>query len=101
MSIRPLNELLAEAENSLYTINENGWGPWKLNRSIRGIYVEFPYVYELHVAQISPEALMGTLKHMFEKPWVNNEYLGGLARAAFAITEAVRDPIHSIDLQRR
>lgn len=80
-----------EVIDRLNRIDESDWGPWKLNRVSRKLYVEAPSYYALDLADIAAPSLLDTLRHMAHKTWMTNEYLGGLVRAALALENAPGD----------
>lgn len=83
-----MTELLLEHYEQ---IDEANWGPWKLDRARRRVYIDQPKRYELDIADLRRQPLAATLWHLKHKEWADNECLGGLVRAAFAIGEAPGD----------
>ena len=82
-----------EVIRDMERISETNWGPWKLHRDTRNVYMETPTHYSLPIHQLSPTSIVLTLKHVSDKTWADNECLGGLFRAARSIWDASADPI--------
>lgn len=89
-------DALDELDRSARKIDESNWGPWKLDRSTKSVYMEGrPATYSLQISNILGDvAFYMTFAHLSEKTWADNECLGGLVRAIFAIEEAFDDPLH-------
>lgn len=99
--VKSLGEALDGLIESVQKIDETNWGPWKLDRTTRKVYIAKPTAYDLSIdIDLAAGALVGTLHYMRQKTWVDNECLGGLARAAFAIREAVGDPFNTQNHQK-
>ncbi|WP_263377237.1 hypothetical protein [Granulicella aggregans] len=95
-SISSLDEAFGKLIERMGKIDESNWGPWKLNRDTKRIYMEFPpATYHLPLSDLRPDVLFGTLRDLEVKTWADNDCLGGLVRAAFEIQRASDDPIHT------
>jgi len=94
--IKTTEEALHEAMESILKIDETNWGPWKLDRDTRSVYMEVrPATYSLPVSELEIGApLIDSIRQLCQKTWADNECLGGFVRAAFAIQSANGDPLH-------
>lgn len=91
--VKTTSEALDAALRNLDQIDESNWGPWKLDRQTRHIYIEKPTAYDISVDDLIGDALLLTLRHMEEKTWLDNAGLGAVVRAAFAIMASPGDPL--------
>src|SRR5690348_14065692 len=94
--VKTTEEAIDELTRSISQIDETNWGPWKLDRNARSVYIEGqPVTYSLQIADLKGAFLIGSLQHIWQKTWADNECLGGLVRAAYAIQSANGDPLNS------
>ena len=93
-----MGNVFDDMKKELNHVDETNWGPWKLDRATGKIYIEHtPQIsYALSISDLrGSTALFNSLRQVEGKAWANNECLGGLVRAAFAILRSPSDPLHS------
>ena len=91
--IMSTEEVLDELIKTMQRIDDTNWGPWKLDRLTRKVYIEQPTRYSLSIDDLRSGNLALTLMLFAQKTWADNECLGGLVRVARSIADASADPV--------
>jgi hypothetical protein len=94
LGITTMDESFDKLIEGMGKIDEANWGPWKLVRETRNICMQFPpATYHLPITDLQPSFLFATLRDLEKKTWADNDCLGGLVRASFALAAAKDDPL--------
>ena len=76
-------------QSDLGRIDDTSWGPWRLDREALHIYRVGTPEYCLDFNDLCSHLFVRTLREIEGKLWADNQSLGGLVRAAFAIRRAL------------
>ena len=77
--------------DDLGRVKQSDWGPWKLDRENTHVYRVGAPECHLDLNDLSSHLLLRTLRELESQVWADNECLGGLMRASFAIRRALVD----------